>query len=121
MPSRYEMFDRAMHVISANPAAYRWRYISSRSPNGVIGDASTASPEKGEKLLAAVAQSFAAALLVKEFFAQEIKDGRLVQPFDIEVDTDAAYWLAFPEARRNVPKIKTFRDWILAEIGRPAA
>ncbi len=61
------------------------------------------------------------ALLVKEFFAQEIKDGRLYQPFDIEVDTDAAYWLAFPEGRRNVPKIKAFRDWILAEIGRPAA
>lgn len=57
------------------------------------------------------------ALLVKEFFAQEIKDGRLVQPFDIEVDTDGAYWLAFPEGRRNVPKIKAFRDWILGEIG----
>lgn len=60
------------------------------------------------------------ALLVKEFFAQEIKDGRLYQPFDIEVDTEAAYWLAFPEARRNVPKIKAFRDWILGEIGREA-
>lgn len=60
------------------------------------------------------------ALLVKEFFGQEIKDGRLYQPFDIEVDTEAAYWLAFPEARRNVPKIKAFRDWILGEIGSSA-
>lgn len=57
------------------------------------------------------------ALLIKEFFTQEIKDGRLIQPFDIEVDTDGAYWLAFPEGRRNVPKIKAFRDWILGEIG----
>jgi LysR family glycine cleavage system transcriptional activator len=60
------------------------------------------------------------ALLVKEFFTQEIKDGRLYQPFDIEIDTESAYWLAFPEGRRNVPKIKAFRDWILAEIGGPA-
>jgi LysR family glycine cleavage system transcriptional activator len=60
------------------------------------------------------------ALLVKEFFTQEIKDGRLYQPFDIEVDTGGAYWLAFPENRRNVPKIKAFRDWIVAEIGPPA-
>jgi LysR family transcriptional regulator, glycine cleavage system transcriptional activator len=60
------------------------------------------------------------ALLVKEFFEQEIKDGRLYQPFDIMVDTDSAYWLAFPEGRRNVPKIKAFREWILGEIGRPA-
>lgn len=58
------------------------------------------------------------ALLVKEFFEQEIKDGRLYQPFDIMVDTQTAYWLAFPESRRNVPKIKTFRDWIIGEIGR---
>ena len=48
---------------------------------------------------------------------QEIADGRLYQPFDIEIDTEGAYWLAFPEARRNVPKIKAFRDWILGEIG----
>jgi LysR family glycine cleavage system transcriptional activator len=60
------------------------------------------------------------ALLVKEFFEQEIQDGRLYQPFDIMVDTESAYWLAFPEGRRNVPKIKAFRDWILSEIGRPA-
>jgi LysR family glycine cleavage system transcriptional activator len=56
------------------------------------------------------------ALLVKEFFEQEIRDGRLYQPFDIVVDTGSAYWLAFPEARRNVPKIKAFRDWIVGEI-----
>ncbi len=60
---------------------------------------------------------FGGALLVPEFFEQEVKDGRLVAPFDILVDTGAAYWLAFPEARRNVPKIKAFRDWILGEIG----
>lgn len=61
------------------------------------------------------------ALLVKEFFEQEIRDGRLIQPFPIEVDTETAYWLAFPEGRRNVPKIKAFRDWILGEIGRSTA
>ena len=57
------------------------------------------------------------ALLVPEFFQQELRDGRLIAPFDIMVDTGGAYWLAFPEARRNVPKIKAFRDWILGEIG----
>ncbi|MCC6467279.1 MAG: creatininase family protein [Alphaproteobacteria bacterium] len=59
-------------IQGANPSAYRWRYISTRSPIGVIGDASTASPEKGEKLLAAIAQSFADALMVKEFWAAPV-------------------------------------------------
>ena len=32
--------------------------------------------------------------------------------------TGRGYWLAYPESRRNVPKIKLFRDWIVGEIGR---
>jgi LysR family glycine cleavage system transcriptional activator len=28
----------------------------------------------------------------------------------------ADYWLAYPEGRRNVPKIKAFRNWILDDI-----
>lgn len=50
-------------VPTVNPAVYRWRQMSSRSPVGVIGDASTASPEKGERLLQAIAADVAAALL----------------------------------------------------------
>lgn len=58
-----------------------------------------------------------AALLIPEFFQREIDEGRLVAPFDTVVDDGDAYWLAFPESRRNVPKIKSFRDWILGQIG----
>jgi LysR family glycine cleavage system transcriptional activator len=57
-------------------------------------------------------------LLVPEFFEQEIADGRLVAPFDRVIDTGDAYWLVFPESRRNVPKIKAFRDWMVGEIGK---
>jgi len=58
-----------------------------------------------------------AALLVPEFFEQEVRDGRLMQPFDVVVDDGNAYWLVFPESRRNVAKIKAFRDWILGDMG----
>ncbi|MCK6453396.1 MAG: creatininase family protein [Alphaproteobacteria bacterium] len=59
-------------IDGANKAAYRWRYLSTRSPNGVIGDASAASPEKGEKLLSAIAEELAKALMVKEFWAAPV-------------------------------------------------
>jgi creatinine amidohydrolase len=59
-------------IAGANPATYRWRYISTRSPIGVIGDASTATPEKGAKLLEAIAEEFAKALMVKEFWAAPV-------------------------------------------------
>ena len=56
------------------------------------------------------------AILTRAFFAAELADGRLIQPFDLVGDDGHAYWLVYPEARRNVPKIRAFRDWLLAEI-----
>ena len=55
------------------------------------------------------------ALLTPAYYRQELASGRLVQPFDLIIDEGQGYWLAYPESRRNVPKIKKFRDWIVAE------
>ncbi len=55
------------------------------------------------------------ALLTPEYFERELQDGRLVMPFNRLIDEESGYWLAYPEARRNVPKIRHFRDWIVAE------
>ena len=46
----------------------------------------------------------------------EIAAGRLVAPYPALSVAGDAYWLAFPEGRRNVPKIKAFRDWVAGEI-----
>ncbi|TPI48602.1 transcriptional regulator GcvA [Mesorhizobium sp. B2-9-1] len=59
------------------------------------------------------------AILTRALFKNEIADGRLVQPFDLVGDDGHAYWLVYPTARRNVPKIRAFRDWLLAEIACP--
>jgi creatinine amidohydrolase len=59
-------------IPGVNTSAYRWRYLSSRSPIGVIGDASAATPEKGEKLLAAIAQAFADTLTTKELWTTPV-------------------------------------------------
>ncbi|TIT07469.1 MAG: LysR family transcriptional regulator [Mesorhizobium sp.] len=56
------------------------------------------------------------AILTRALFKNEIADGRLIQPFDLVGDDGHAYWLVYPTARRNAPKIRAFRDWILAEI-----
>jgi creatinine amidohydrolase len=49
-------------IPGVNPGVYRWRQLSSRSLTGVIGEAGAASPEKGERLLAAIAAAVARAL-----------------------------------------------------------
>lgn len=48
-------------------------------------------------------------------FAPEIATDQLFQPFDLVVPNGKAYWLVSPEVTAERPKIKAFRDWILAE------
>jgi LysR family glycine cleavage system transcriptional activator len=56
------------------------------------------------------------ALLTPALWAAELASGRLVQPVDLVGDDGESYWLVYSEARRNVPKIRAWRDWLLAEV-----
>ncbi len=56
------------------------------------------------------------ALLTPEYYTRELADGRLVMPLDRVIDENSGYWLAYPENRRNVPKIRAFRDWIMEQV-----
>ncbi len=58
------------------------------------------------------------AILTKAFFSADLAEGRLVQPFALTCDDGQGYCLAYPEARRNAPKIRAFREWLLPEIAR---
>jgi LysR family transcriptional regulator, glycine cleavage system transcriptional activator len=61
------------------------------------------------------------AMLTPFFWRNDIADGRLVQPFAQVSTRGYGYWLVVPEHRRNVPKIRRFREWLLAEIARDHA
>jgi LysR family glycine cleavage system transcriptional activator len=56
------------------------------------------------------------ALLVPEFFTDEIAAGRLVQPFPQLLFSPLHYYLAYAKSRQHVPKIQAFRSWILGEL-----
>lgn len=56
------------------------------------------------------------AMLNPEFYVHEVALGRLYQPFDIACTDGKAHWLVYPESRRNVPKIKLFRNWLRSEL-----
>jgi LysR family glycine cleavage system transcriptional activator len=61
------------------------------------------------------------ALLTPFFWRVDIAEGRLVCPFSNEVDTGEGYWLVTPDHRRNLPKVRRFREWLLAEISKDNA
>ena len=61
------------------------------------------------------------AMLTPFFWRNDIAEGRLVCPFDQLSSRGWGYWLVYAEQRRNVPKIKRFRDWLLDEVRRDLA
>jgi LysR family glycine cleavage system transcriptional activator len=56
------------------------------------------------------------AILSPGHFRSEIAAGQLYQPFDLTCNDGRDYWLVYPENRRNIQKIRAFRDWILAAM-----
>ena len=46
--------------------------------------------------------------------------GRLVRPFALALDVSYGYWIVCPAPFANLPKISTFRDWLVAEAADDA-
>lgn len=58
------------------------------------------------------------AMLTPGFFRDDIAAGRLLQPFSLLAPAGRGYYLVYAESRRNMPKIRAFRDWML-ETSKP--
>ncbi|TPK82251.1 MULTISPECIES: transcriptional regulator GcvA [unclassified Mesorhizobium] len=55
--------------------------------------------------------------------ANDLSEGRLVRPFElsIKVAPEYAYFLVYPKAAADDPRIVAFREWILDEVARTRA
>lgn len=56
------------------------------------------------------------ALMSRELIEDELAAGRLVVPFGPEIK-GKAFYLVYPESRKNEPTIQAVRDWVLAVPG----
>lgn len=56
------------------------------------------------------------ALLNGAAVRDDLKEGRLVRPFDLSMESDFAYYLMSPLETTDDPAIDAFRNWILAEV-----
>jgi LysR family glycine cleavage system transcriptional activator len=50
--------------------------------------------------------------------AWDLINARLVRPFPDTLPLGKTYWIVCPKATSNLPKIVTFRDWLLAEASQ---
>lgn len=52
--------------------------------------------------------------------AWDLINGRLVKPIDVSLRMPNTYWIVCPKVTSSVPKIATFRTWLLAEAAEDA-
>ena len=48
---------------------------------------------------------------------RDLREGRLVKPFDIAVSNDYSYWLVYPRRNAERADVAAFRTWLLAQAG----
>lgn len=60
------------------------------------------------------------AVLNPALWRNDIEAGRLVPPLNRVGYGRGKYWLVYPEYRRNAPKVRAFREWLLAEMAEDA-
>jgi LysR family glycine cleavage system transcriptional activator len=52
------------------------------------------------------------------FIDDELRGGRLVAPFELQVPTEGAYYFGYPAERPKSHRVAAFEDWILKEAGK---
>ncbi len=52
------------------------------------------------------------------FIDEELRSGRLVAPFALQVPTEGAYYFGCPKERPRSKRVAAFEDWILREASR---
>jgi LysR family transcriptional regulator of beta-lactamase len=77
-------------------------------PRGPVFDASTL-------MVQAAMRGQGIALAPANMFCRDIEEGRIVQPFDIEVDV-GSYWLTRLTSKQETEAMAAFRAWVLSVV-----
>lgn len=54
-------------------------------------------------------------ILTPTFFRNELREGKLIQPFSQSASRGEGYWLVYPKSRASSPKIRAFAEWVMRE------
>jgi LysR family transcriptional regulator, glycine cleavage system transcriptional activator len=87
-------------------------------------DLAEINPRKGPKfdqyamVIEATLSGLGVAVIPSFLVESHLASGRLVQPVDATVRSRHAYYLVYPEAKRNWKSVKAFRRWIFLEARR---
>ena len=107
--------DLTHHTLLHDDMTVDWRtWLLAAGVEGVDAERGITVTDSSMLLRAAIAGQ-GVALARSVLAADEIASGRLVRPFDVDVPTEYAYYLAYPEKSADQPNVVAFREWILEE------
>lgn len=93
------------------------RWLAAAGAAGAQGARRLGFESSAHALEAAVA-GLGVAIGHRPFVAGDLAAGRLAAPFATAMETTGAYYVVSTAADAELPRIRAFRDWILAEAGR---
>ena len=68
--------------------------------------------------LQAAARGEGIALARRSIVAEDLERGTLKRLFDVAVPSRERYWFVSPKESAGLPKVKAFRDWVMAELAK---
>ena len=93
-----------------NRGAWQRWFAAAGMPDVSLGRAQIFT--EGNLVLQAALRGHGVALVDRTFAAEDIAEGRLVQPFDLSIRY-GAYWLVARSFKRLSPEAQAFRAWLL--------
>jgi LysR family glycine cleavage system transcriptional activator len=111
------LHDDAMDLVAGSDAWTKWL--------DAAGVADRVDGSRGPRFstnilsLEAASQKLGVALALRPLVDADIRSGRLVAPFDVELKPIGAYFLICPEVIADRPAVSAFRKWLLEQATAP--
>ena len=111
---------RRFPLLHSNDASHWTRWLERAGVSGVNVDKGVVFNQASMVIDAAI-QGQGVAMARTALAAWDLLAGRLVRPFALALEAPFALWIVCPRATAELPKIATFRQWLLAEAAEDTA
>lgn len=107
-------------LLHANDASHWTRWLQAARVTGIDVERGVVFNQASMAIDAAI-QGQGVAMARTALAAWDLLAGRLVRPFALALDAPFALWIVCPKATAELPKIATFRRWLLEEAAQDTA
>jgi len=107
-------------LLHSNDASHWTRWLERAGVSGVNVDKGVVFNQASMVIDAAI-QGQGVAMARTALAAWDLLAGRLVRPFALALEAPFALWIVCPRATAGLPKIATFRQWLLDEAAEDTA